>query len=159
MKFTSILFTLIVSLLCIACGSTEGTRTSTSPSPTQVTKTVPKVARSGAVTVEIDAYSGRPNPGWTLSSQEVVELKQRLQGLSSISTPSPKGDLGYRGFLIHDPAHTAGIGTQAQVYNGVITMTDQQQTTSYKDIHDVEQWLQKQAYLHNQGELMKSLGK
>lgn len=50
-----------------------------------------------AATVEVDLYSGRPNPSWTLTPEEVTQLVQRVDGLAPADAMEPPGRLGYRG--------------------------------------------------------------
>jgi hypothetical protein len=53
--------------------------------------------------VELDAFSGRPNPRWELdeaSSQQLRQLQGRLT--STQATPPEAPGLGYRGFLYSD---------------------------------------------------------
>jgi hypothetical protein len=108
------------------------------------------------VQVELDVYSGRPNPTWTLSTQETSELLQRLQGLTTLLSVSTVGHLGYRGFLLHNPGSLSGIGAQVRVFHGIIIITDQGRTSTYKDSHGLEQWLIEQARVHGEGEILKA---
>jgi hypothetical protein len=65
--------------------------------------------------VELDAFSGRPNPRWELdepSSQQLRQLQGRLTSTLE-SVPEPPG-LGYRGFLYAD-----GSG-QVRAYRGFV---------------------------------------
>jgi hypothetical protein len=52
-----------------------------------------------ATLVELDIFSGRPNPGWELDEQAVDELRSLHAALpaSAEQVPAPPG-LGYRGF-------------------------------------------------------------
>lgn len=50
-----------------------------------------------AATVEADLYSGRPNPNWSLTPEEVAQLVQRIDGLAPAAGVEPPGHLGYRG--------------------------------------------------------------
>ena len=56
--------------------------------------------------VELDAFSGRPNPRWRLSDSEAAELVRLIAGLA----PAPGGSsphlpgLGYRGFQLEGAA-------------------------------------------------------
>ena len=153
--------TLIVLLSCVACGSAESNKSAASTTtPTQPFTT----GTSGAtqpVTVELDVYSGRPNPTWTLTAQEIDELTQRLQKLATLPAVPSVGNLGYRGFLLYNPENAPGIGPQVRVYNGIVIITDQGQgrTSAYKDSHALEQWLIEQARAHGQGETLKAVGK
>lgn len=53
------------------------------------------------ITVELDIFSGNPNPVWTLTAQEEKEFVARVMSDPSLTLP-PKsaGGLGYRGFTI-----------------------------------------------------------
>ncbi|HEX8736063.1 MAG TPA: hypothetical protein VF721_12120 [Pyrinomonadaceae bacterium] len=53
------------------------------------------------ITVELDIFSGNPNPVWTLTAQEEKEFVARVMADPSLTLP-PKsaGGLGYRGFTI-----------------------------------------------------------
>ncbi|MCP3137654.1 hypothetical protein [Pyxidicoccus xibeiensis] len=54
------------------------------------------------VTVELDIFSGRPNPKWTLSEREVRQLAERIRADPSLLLPldADTGGLGYRGFVL-----------------------------------------------------------
>ncbi|HEX8369481.1 MAG TPA: hypothetical protein VF604_13125 [Pyrinomonadaceae bacterium] len=53
------------------------------------------------ITVELDIFSGNPNPVWTLTAQEEKEFIARVMSEPSLTLP-PKsaGGLGYRGFTV-----------------------------------------------------------
>lgn len=55
------------------------------------------------VTVELDVYSGNPNPSWQLSQKEARELVDRVQADLSLMAPmsAETGGLGYRGFIVN----------------------------------------------------------
>ena len=50
--------------------------------------------------VEIDLFSGRPNPVWELTEAEVSELKARLDALPTGSPIAMPEVLGYRGLHV-----------------------------------------------------------
>jgi hypothetical protein len=52
--------------------------------------------------VELDIFSGRPNPSWTLSGKDEQQLIDRVQADPSIMVPvtAPAGGLGYRGYIV-----------------------------------------------------------
>jgi hypothetical protein len=71
--------------------------------------------------VEIDIFSGRPNPRWELSeteNSELTRLVDRLDPASGSPSPSPPG-LGYRGFRLRDTA-----GATWLAYGGFIQSPD-----------------------------------
>lgn len=55
--------------------------------------------------VELDVFSGRPNPRWVLDEQQSRELTRLQARLTSTSTVTPDAPgLGYRGFVYSDSA-------------------------------------------------------
>ncbi|MCA8882118.1 MAG: hypothetical protein KDA73_19670 [Rhodobacteraceae bacterium] len=55
--------------------------------------------------VELDLFSGRPNPGWTLTAAEGAELEAMTASLPIMVKPPPRFDgLGYRGIVVRKPA-------------------------------------------------------
>ncbi|QBD76123.1 hypothetical protein EPA93_08920 [Ktedonosporobacter rubrisoli] len=138
----SIALILIILVFCVACGSADNQQ------PTSI---------SQSVTVELDIYSGQPNPTWMLTTQERSELVKRLQKLPTLSAVPSVDNLGYRGFLIHNPSNESGIGTEVRVYQGSIIITDQGNSRAYKDSHALEQWLKEQASVHGQADVLKAV--
>ncbi|MGV2389532.1 MAG UNVERIFIED_CONTAM: hypothetical protein LVR29_18605 [Microcystis novacekii LVE1205-3] len=55
------------------------------------------------VQVELDIFSGRPNPHWTLNERDSQELLQRLQLFVPTNAGEPSGNLGYRGVILSNP--------------------------------------------------------
>ena len=54
--------------------------------------------------VELDIFSGRPNPRWRLSDAEAARVRELIDALApapNSALPEPPG-LGYRGFRIDD---------------------------------------------------------
>lgn len=69
----------------------------------------PEIRMTDAATVELDLYSGRPNPSWPLSQADMRELAAILRGLPPARDQAPPDSLGYRGFVIlGDGAALAG---------------------------------------------------
>ncbi|HVF55217.1 MAG TPA: hypothetical protein VM934_03655 [Pyrinomonadaceae bacterium] len=53
------------------------------------------------ITVELDIFSGNPNPKWALSKREADNLLDRVMADRSLaSPPQTVGGLGYRGFVV-----------------------------------------------------------
>ena len=60
--------------------------------------------------VELDVFSGRPNPRWELDEAASREVRRRASTLvpATVPAPEPPG-LGYRGFVYADPEGPARI--------------------------------------------------
>ena len=50
--------------------------------------------------VELDIFSGMPNPTWILTDAEVDSFVKRLAALRPSSSSELSGNLGYRGFIV-----------------------------------------------------------
>jgi hypothetical protein len=93
-------------------------------------------------TVELDAFSGRPNPRWELSVEEARDLSQRISGLEPARGASlPDVGLGYRGFYIDS------VGSERVfISHGLIAfMRGGQPRVIYRDARGAEEALQAQA--------------
>jgi hypothetical protein len=57
------------------------------------------------VRVELDIYSGRPNPAWDTSPAQTAAIKAALMRLpaTTVAVQEPAVGLGYRGFRLTDP--------------------------------------------------------
>lgn len=66
-----------------------------------------------AMQVELDIFSGRPNPVWELTAAERAKLKSMVRGASPSQSTIDVPGLGYRGFVVHGP-------DQIRIYRGQI---------------------------------------
>jgi hypothetical protein len=74
------------------------------------------------IVVQLDVFSGRPNPRWQLSAREVRELVDLVAADRSVLLPrdADTGGLGYRGFIIEhadgsDAWSRAGLPPAARI--------------------------------------------
>jgi hypothetical protein len=64
-------------------------------------------------TVELDVFSGEPNPTWQATREETQEIHAQLVGVEQVKTAEPPaGRLGYRGFTV-----TLGGADNPRVYD------------------------------------------
>jgi hypothetical protein len=102
--------------------------------------------------VQLDVFSGRRNPHWTLSGEPLREVERRLDGLPEAEErPEPPG-LGYRGFLI------GGSRAQVRAFRSVITVMREGRTSAFKDERRLEAHLLDQAREHGYAELLEKMG-
>jgi hypothetical protein len=72
--------------------------------------------------VELDAFSGRPNPSWQLGPTEATEFLARLRALPSVSGRLPSNDgLGYRGFVVTADGASLDGYDEVRLFRGVAT--------------------------------------
>jgi hypothetical protein len=67
------------------------------------------------VIVELDIFSGMPNPTWALSPSAGSAFLARLAALPPAAEYSFPGNLGYRGFVVE-----IAPGSTARLQNGVV---------------------------------------
>lgn len=66
--------------------------------------------------VELDAFSGRPNPRWELDEQGSRELRLLEKRLTPVDGPAPEPPgLGYRGYVYSNDSG------QVRAYRGFVT--------------------------------------
>lgn len=108
------------------------------------------------VTIELDAYSGRPNPTWKLTPAEAEQLAGRLRGMPELSEASPpEAVLGYRGFRVANPGGDGGIPERIYVARGgmVQVFDGDERWRGYGDHAGIESWLIEAARRRGHGEV------
>ena len=103
-------------------------------------------------TVELDAFSGLPNPRWQLTESEEHALEKRLQNLPPTEPGAMPDVLGYRGFLIID-----GNGVQQRITvtrNGFIIRHQNSGDRWYEDKHGAEAYLMQTAQARGYGSVL-----
>jgi len=94
--------------------------------------------------VMYDIFSGRPNPSWFVSGKQLDVIQERITGLSP-AKPLSRNILGYRGFVITNPNHLEKFPDRIVVFKGVISLSLGDKISHFKDIHNLEGYLQKMA--------------
>lgn len=92
------------------------------------------------IEVELDIFSGMPNPTWTLTDTEADSFTKQLAAASPTAAAELHGNLGYRGFIVQ---MTRGADTQAiRVQNGTIHISQAAASVYARDEdRKLEQWL------------------
>jgi hypothetical protein len=102
--------------------------------------------------VELDAFSGRPNPTWTLTDAERTELEGLLTGLPRAEVDAlPEPGLGYRGFRITIPSEGASAAREIDVTRGLVRIGEAGDRPIRRDVHGLEAWLRAQARREGHG--------
>ena len=97
----------------------------------------------GSMQVELDAFSGRPNPHWDLTSQEAKELVSRFQALPQQQGKSSVDEgLGYRGLIVTKPNENIEGYNEIQISNGLVVAKQNSQSKQFTDHNrSLEKWL------------------
>jgi hypothetical protein len=107
------------------------------------------------VEVELDIFSGMPNPTWVLTDAETdIFLKQLAAAPPGPSTNLP-GNLGYRGFIVQ---LTQGADTQLiHIQAGAIHLSKGAAKTYARDGNrDLERWLLATGKPHLKNEIFQT---
>ena len=92
--------------LVTACGSAVVPSPSGSSTPLPSTGSSASVGPAGSVKVVLGLYSGRPDPEWTLTTEQAATLIKALATLSTGTGAPGIGGLGYHGFTMLAPGST-----------------------------------------------------
>lgn len=116
-----------------------------------------KANQSMKVSVQMDVFSGRPNPSWELSPSESGELLKQLSLLPEVDTNAAvfNDNLGYRGFVIsvHGTDTAEATSSEYRVYKGFVLMNGH----VFSDNGSVEKKLIEQAVNRGFKDLIESL--
>jgi hypothetical protein len=95
---------------------------------------------SARVEVEVDIFSGRPNPRWVLTAGEAETFLEKVAALPRTSAKEPSGNLGYRGFVVQV---LQGVGRSLiRVQRGTAHISDGAATVYAMDQRrELERWL------------------
>jgi hypothetical protein len=86
--------------------------------------------------VELDIFSGRPNPVWTLPEADATTFREKVDGLPSTASGQVANNLGYRGFIVR------ASGEVVTVQRGLVRRTRGETTAYATDPNrDLERWL------------------
>ncbi|MBS1806705.1 MAG: hypothetical protein JST84_00770 [Acidobacteria bacterium] len=111
------------------------------------------------VRVELDVYSGQPNPSWELAASDVAAVASRLTGLPRLTSSPAEPGLGYRGVVLLNPQGQVGLPLEIRVYNGTVTVREASGLSHYQDTKGLEEWLLAQARQRGHQKILQELGK
>jgi hypothetical protein len=106
-----------------------------------------------AIRVEIDVYSGRPNPSFNLSEASEAELVRKLRDLPHLESIPPEPGLGYRGYIVTATHRVPGFPSSVRIGNGIVVF----EGNAYRDVHSAEDWLRQLSIQAGHGALLQQL--
>jgi hypothetical protein len=90
--------------------------------------------------VELDLFSGMPNPSWILTEGEAGSFVQRVAALPRISARNLAGNLGYRGFIVQ--CEQGANSRVIRIQKGTVEISEGTNTVFALDAgHVLERWL------------------
>ena len=103
------------------------------------------------MTVELDVFSGRPNPQWALTEQETARVEELLRDLPSEPGASTESALGFRGFILSDGKRRVTVG------GGFVRFEEGADKPVRRDANGLEKYLRELANARGYGALLSSL--
>jgi hypothetical protein len=93
--------------------------------------------------VELDAFSGRPNPRWELTDTQAAEFLARLRALRSTKDSNFGNEgLGYRGFIVRMRREPVDGFDQVRLYRGTVLVRHGDRAETLSDPGRIlERWL------------------
>jgi len=93
--------------------------------------------------VELDIFSGVPNPTWMLTFSEASDLTSRISRLDPTEEKGQRPEnLGYRGFIVQTIAASSSTVQTIRAYHGIVEVVDSTKTAYYLDPQrQIELWL------------------
>ncbi len=89
------------------------------------------------VEVELDVFSGRPNPTWVLSVADAAYFLDKLASLPPVGAGQIENPLGYRGFVVD-----TGRGEVGRVQKGTVEVAGGERRSYFADpSRELERWL------------------
>jgi len=90
--------------------------------------------------VELDIFSGMPNPMWILTNAAADNFLKQLAALPPTSARELSGNLGYRGFIVQC---TQGDNTRLiRVQNGIVHISEGETNVyAYDKNRELEHWM------------------
>lgn len=90
--------------------------------------------------VELDIFSGAPNPTWGLTAAEADSFLKQLAALPRTAPGQFSGKLGYRGFIVQ--CRQASDAWSVRLHNGVVDIAHAATNTYAGDeARRLERWL------------------
>ena len=114
---------------------------------------------SARVEVELDIFSGNPNPVWILSGADGVLFLKKLAMLPRASARELHDNLGYRGFIVRVINETEASLVRislVRIQNGTVQLSQNDNNVYYSDQNrHLERWLLNSGKLTLRSDLFK----
>ncbi|MCG3259428.1 MAG: hypothetical protein H7644_06765 [Candidatus Heimdallarchaeota archaeon] len=90
--------------------------------------------------VSLDIYSGKPDPYWKLTDEQIEELKLKLKDLPETKMIIPE-KYAHHGFRIYNKDKIQPIPQRIEVFRKVVSYRKKRKVHYFEDINNIEDWL------------------
>lgn len=110
------------------------------------------------IKVELDIFSGNPNPAWFLSNQDGTIFLDKLAELPKAPVRELSAKLGYRGFIVQVTNDSEQSLVKFQ--NGIVQLSKGESKVYYRDLClNLERWLLNSGKLYLKSDLFNMVEK
>jgi hypothetical protein len=125
-----------------------------SPSACAPTTNRNKSTAAMQVEVELDVFSGIPNPSWALTADQAQTLARQLAALRPSASRELSGHLGYRGFVVQ--IKTGASTRRICVQRGIVQSAEgSSEVYTADETRALERWLLETGRPHVKSELIQ----
>lgn len=108
----------------------------------------------GLCEIELDIFSGMPNPTWILTNAEADRFEKQLAALARTPARELSGKLGYRGFIVQ--CTRANNVQLIRIHNGAIHISKGETNVYANDEErELERWLLNTGRPHLKSEIFQ----
>lgn len=98
-----------------------------------------------SATGELGYFSGRPPPSWTLSAEELADIRGRLEGLGAASEPEAFPRFGPVSYRVGDFVGVSGLPDEIHVQDGIVETRTGSTYAYFTDDKQLEAFLKSSA--------------
>lgn len=113
----------------------------------------------------VDIYSGRRNPSWELSEEQIAELRHMVDAARQSDPPrgQPFDGLGYRGVSVINSDLEESLPYRIDAISGFVTIVEQPGSEPdnihrHADTAGIEEWILAQAQARDLGRDIAAMG-
>ncbi len=87
-----------------------------------------------------DIYSGKTDPYWKLTDEQIEELKVRLENLSETKMVIPEQYV-HHGFIIYNKDKIQKMPQRIEIFRNVVSYNKGHKVLYFEDLNNIEEWL------------------
>lgn len=88
----------------------------------------------------LDIYSGKQDPYWKLTDEQIEELKTKLKDLPETEMFIPE-EYEHHGFRIYNKDKIQQVPQRIEVFRKVVSFRKKRKVHYFEDINNIEDWL------------------
>jgi hypothetical protein len=104
----------------------------------------------------LDVYSGKQDPYWKLSDEQIEQLKDKLKDLPETEMYIP-GEYDHHGFRIYNKDKIHQLPRRIEVFHNVVSYLKDHKMVYFEDKNKIEEWLFDLAIDEGFGEIVRKV--